>query len=207
MGAGLYLTRSFPFDLDPRTGCATTCFWLLALPDGRPVAGALNFHSGAERALRPLLGLHRASPLPAFRFVLTIRRSISPSGPWSVSRVEGRRAGHAQAGARLHAGADPFAALGARSRALPRPSRATSRPRREAVDEEIEVMTGYGPFNTEHRWRSRTDASAQAGRVRTGDKARRSAGRDMGWTMVERAREAITKRFVFGDFKRGLRLE
>ena len=140
-----YLTRRF-FDIVQRDHARRR-----AAGAGRarraPVAGALNF-IGARDALRPLLGLRRASPLPAFRAVLLpghrLRHRPRPAG-------RGRGAGRTQAGAGLPADDHPFAALDRRRRLPPRGRRSILEAERAAVDEEIEMLTAYGPFRRDRR--------------------------------------------------------
>ena len=81
--------------------------WCMAKRDGRHIAGRDQFHR-RRRALRPQLGRARGASLPAFRGLLLSGDRIRHRARPAARR--GRRAGRAQAGARLCAGADLFGA-------------------------------------------------------------------------------------------------
>ena len=117
---------------------------VLAFDGDRPVAGALNF-IGRDTLLRPLLGLHRGSPLPAFRTVLLSGDRLGDRPRPCTGSRPGRRANTSWRAAicrsrchSLHWIADP----GFPRRRLTRYLQAE----RRAVGEEIEVLTAYGPF-------------------------------------------------------------
>ena len=94
-----YLTRAFFSLLGERM--ADKLLLVLALRDGAPIAGALNV-IGAEALYGRYWGAER-SPISISSFAIT-RRSRRRSRAACTGR--GRRAGRAQAGARLPAGAD-----------------------------------------------------------------------------------------------------
>ena len=93
-----YLNRAFFSLIGERM--ADRVLLVMAKRDGRHIAGAINF-IGDKRALRAQLGLHRGSPLPAFRGLLLPGHRIRHRPRPRPGR--GRGAGRAQAGARLPA--------------------------------------------------------------------------------------------------------
>jgi uncharacterized protein len=112
-------------------------------PAGRPPRrGRAQLHR-ARHALRPLLGLHRGSPLPAFRALLLPGDRLGD--PHGLARVE---AG-AQGAHKLARGYLPAETHSLHWFADDRFARAVEQyleAERQAVDEEIEVLTSYGPF-------------------------------------------------------------
>ncbi len=99
----------------------------------------------ARHALRPLLGLYRGPPLPAFRTVLLSRhRLCDPRTGWTGSR-QARRANTSWRAAtcRCHCHSLHWIAEPAFRDAVARLSRGRTHAR---STEEIEVLTSYGPF-------------------------------------------------------------
>jgi hypothetical protein len=111
-----YLTRAFYSLIGERM--ADRVLLVMAEREGRYVAGAINF-IGKRRALRPALGRGGGASLPAFRgLLLSGHRLRHPPRP---EARRGRRAGRAQAGARLPAGDHPLRPFHRRPRACAAP--------------------------------------------------------------------------------------
>jgi uncharacterized protein len=103
-----YLTRRF---FDPVQETMRDDMLLVLAFDGRPVAGALNF-IGRETLYGRYWGC--VEDHPCLHFELCYYQAID----WAIATAcagRGRGAGRTQAGARLPAGRDPFAALAGRS--------------------------------------------------------------------------------------------
>lgn len=139
-----YLTRAF-FDLAQKT-LADDMLLCLAIRDGQPVAGALNF-IGADTLYGRYWGC--AEDHPCLHFELCYYRAIDYAIAHGFARVE---AG-AQGAHKLARGYLPVATHSLHwvrdagfSDAIARYLEAE----KAAVDEEIEVLTGYGPFKRAH---------------------------------------------------------
>ena len=104
-----YLTRDF-YSRVAET-MADDILLVMAKRNGRWIAGAINF-IGSRDPVRPPLGRSRASPVPAFRGLLLSGHRLRHSARLAAGRS--RRAGRAQAGARLHADRDVLGALHSR---------------------------------------------------------------------------------------------
>lgn len=135
-----YLTREF-FDIAHRT-MARDMVLVLALRGGRPVAGALNF-LGRDALFGRYWGCTEHHPF--LHFELCYYRAIDAAIARRLSRVE---AG-AQGGHKLARGYMPVATHSLHWIADEGFRRAVAdylEAERAAVDEEIEVLTAYGPF-------------------------------------------------------------
>lgn len=135
-----YLTREF-FDIAHRT-MARDMVLVLALRGGRPVAGALNF-LGRDALFGRYWGCTEHHPF--LHFELCYYRAIDAAIARGLSRVE---AG-AQGGHKLARGYMPVATHSLHWIADEGFRHAVAdylEAERAAVDEEIEVLTAYGPF-------------------------------------------------------------
>ena len=101
-----YLTRAFFSLLGERM--AERLLLILALRDGRPIAGALNV-IGAEALYGRYWGA--LEEVPFLHFELCYYQAIDAAIARGLAARRGGRAGRAQAGARLPAGADLLGAL------------------------------------------------------------------------------------------------
>nr|WP_255599408.1 GNAT family N-acetyltransferase [Hasllibacter sp. MH4015] len=139
-----YLTRDF-FDIAHRT-MADDMLLCLALRDGRPVAGALNF-IGRETLFGRYWGC--VEDHPCLHFELCYYQAIDYAIANGLDRVE---AG-AQGTHKLARGYMPVATHSLHWVRDPGFAEAIGRylmAERDAVDEEIEVLTKYGPFKRAH---------------------------------------------------------
>ncbi len=139
-----YLTREF-FDIAQAT-MADDMLLCLAIRDGRPVAGALNF-IGKDALYGRYWGC--AEDHPCLHFELCYYQAIDFAIAHGLSTVE---AG-AQGGHKLARGYLPVATHSLHWVRDPGFSDAIGKyleAERAAVDEEIEVLTGYGPFRKAH---------------------------------------------------------
>lgn len=135
-----YLTRAF-FDIAHGT-MADDMLLCLAIRDGRPVAGALNF-IGAQTLYGRYWGC--VEDHPCLHFELCYYQAIDYAIAQGLSRVE---AG-AQGAHKLARGYLPVATQSlhwVRDAGFAEAIGRYLEAEREAVDEEIEVLTGYGPF-------------------------------------------------------------
>ncbi len=135
-----YLTREF-FDIADAT-MARDMLLCLAIRDGRPVAGALNF-IGAEALYGRYWGC--VEDHPCLHFELCYYRAIDYAIAHGLDRVE---AG-AQGTHKLARGYMPVTTHSlhwVRDAGFADAIAAYLKAERAAVDEEIEVLTGYGPF-------------------------------------------------------------
>ncbi len=135
-----YLTRAF-FDQIHRT-MAEDILLVLAFDGTRPVAGALNF-IGRDTLYGRYWGCVEDHPF--LHFELCYYQAIDQAIAWGLTRVE---AG-AQGEHKLARGYLPSAVHSAHWIADPAFRDAVARyltAERQAVDDEIEVMTAYGPF-------------------------------------------------------------
>ncbi len=139
-----YLTRAF-FDIAQAT-MADDMLLCLALRDGRPVAGALNF-IGADTLFGRYWGC--VEDHPCLHFELCYYQAIDFAIVHGLSRVE---AG-AQGTHKLARGYLPVATHSlhwVRDAGLADAIARYLRAERAAVDQEIEVLTQYGPFKRAH---------------------------------------------------------
>lgn len=135
-----YLTRAF-FDIAHAT-MADDMLLCLAIRDGQPVAGALNF-IGADALYGRYWGC--AEDHPCLHFELCYYQAIDFAIAHGLSTVE---AG-AQGGHKLARGYLPVATHSlhwVRDAGFAKAIGQYLEAERAAVDEEIEVLTGYGPF-------------------------------------------------------------
>ncbi len=139
-----YLTRAF-FDIAQDT-LADDMLLCLALREGRPVAGALNF-IGAETLFGRYWGC--VEDHPCLHFELCYYQAIDYAIAQGMARVE---AG-AQGGHKLARGYMPVATHSlhwVRDAGFAEAIGRYLQAERAAVDEEIEVLTKYGPFKRAH---------------------------------------------------------
>jgi len=135
-----YLTRAF-FDL-VQERMADDALLVLAERDGRPVAGALNF-IGRETLFGRYWGC--VEDHPCLHFELCYYQAID----WAIARGLDRVEAGAQGGHKLARGYLPVPVHSLHWIAEPGFRDAVARyleAERGAVDEEIEILTGYGPF-------------------------------------------------------------
>ncbi|WP_461426711.1 GNAT family N-acetyltransferase [Gymnodinialimonas sp.] len=139
-----YLTRAF-FDMAHQT-LADDMLLCLALREGRPVAGALNF-IGADTLYGRYWGC--VEDHPCLHFELCYYQAIDFAIAHGMARVE---AG-AQGAHKLARGYLPVATHSlhwVRDAGFAEAIARYLEAEKAAVDEEIEVLTGYGPFKRAH---------------------------------------------------------
>ena len=122
--------------------CATTSLLVLARRRGRWVAGALNF-IGRDTLYGRYWGCVEDHPF--LHFELCYYQAIDWAIAHGLARVEAGAQGEHKLARGYLPVADPFAALDRRRGLRPR-RRAVPARRGRAVDQEIEVLTAYGPF-------------------------------------------------------------
>jgi predicted N-acyltransferase len=135
-----YLTRAF-FDRAQET-LRDDILLVLAIRNGRPVAGALNF-IGRETLFGRYWGC--TEDHPCLHFELCYYRAID----WAIAQRMGRVEAGAQGAHKLARGYLPNETHSLHWFADDRFSKAVEQylaAERQAVDEEIEVLTSYGPF-------------------------------------------------------------
>ena len=136
-----YLTRAF-FDTAQEV-LRDDMLLVLAERDGRPVAGALNF-IGRDTLYGRYWGC--IEDHPCLHFELCYYQAIDFAIAHGMGRVEAGAQGQHKAGARVPSGQRPTRCIGCATRASPRPIAQYLEAEREAVDQEIEVLTSWGPF-------------------------------------------------------------
>ncbi|QXT39788.1 GNAT family N-acetyltransferase [Gymnodinialimonas ceratoperidinii] len=139
-----YLTRDF-FDRVHET-MADDVLLCLAIRDGRPVAGALNF-IGADTLYGRYWGC--VEDHPCLHFELCYYQAIDYAIANSLSRVEAGAQG-AHKLARGYLPVETHSLHWVRDAGFAEAITRYLEAEKEAVDEEIEVLTGYGPFKRAH---------------------------------------------------------
>jgi predicted N-acyltransferase len=139
-----YLTRAF-FD-GRRRRCATTCFWCWPNATGGPVAGALNF-IGRDTLFGRYWGC--IEDHPCLHFELCYYQAIDFAIAHGMGRVEAGAQGQHKL-ARGYLPVTTHSLHWVRDAGFAEAIAQYLEAEREAVDQEIEVLTSWGPFRKAH---------------------------------------------------------